>query len=108
MVLFYFQIKDLEQNGDPRIALALAISLGFAMISPIKLGKIPSLSIKMGFKNNARLLFAIIVFISIIIWKGLVLFPILILYVLWSFINWIIQSDKIDPTEELSSVQDGD
>ena len=111
LILFGFILFSNQRfgtNGDPRIALALAISLGFAMISPIKLGKIPSLSIKMGFKNNARLLFAIIVFISIIIWKGLVLFPILILYVLWSVINWIIQSDKINLTDKLSSVKDGD
>ena len=111
LILFGFILFSNQRfgtNGDPRIALALAISLGFAMISPIKLGKIPSLSLKMGIKNNARLLFAIIVFISIIIWQGLVLFPILILYVLWSFINWIIQSDKNNLTEKLSSVQDGD
>jgi len=111
LILFGFILFTNQRfgtNGDPRIALALAISLGFAMISPIKLGKIPSLSIKMGFKNNARLLFAIIVFVSVIIWQGLVLFPILILYVFWSIINWIIQSDKNNPTEKLSSVQDGD
>lgn len=111
LILFGFILFTNQRygtNGDPRIALALAISLGFAMISPIKLGKIPSLSLKMGFKNNARLLFAIIVFVSVIIWQGLVLFPILILYVLWSVINWIIQSDKNNLTEKLSSVQDGD
>jgi len=111
LILFGFILFTNQRfgtNGDPRIALALAISLGFAMISPIKLGKIPSLSLKLGFKNNARLLFAIIVFISIIIWQGLILFPILILYVLWSIINWIIQSDKINLTEKLSSVQEGD
>ena len=110
LILFGFILFSNQRfgtNGDPRIALALAISLGFAMISPIKLGKIPSLSLKMGIKNNARLVFAIIVFISVIIWQGLVLFPILVLYVLWSFVNWIIQSDKIDLTEELSSVKDG-
>ncbi len=103
-----FTNQQFGTNGDPRIALALAITLGFAMISPIKFGKIPSLSFKMGIKNNVRLLSAIIVFVSIVIWQGLVLFPILILYVLWSTINWIIQSDKMDLTERLSSSRDKD
>ena len=78
------------------------------MISPIKLGTIPALSLKMGIKNNIRLLMAIILFIGVIIWQGMVLFPILILYVSWSVINWIIQSDKINLTERLSSAQNGD
>jgi len=111
LILFGFILftnQRYDTNGDPRIALALAIILGFAMISPIKLGNIPSLSLKLGIKNNVRLFFAIFVFISIIIWQGLVLFPILILYVFWSVINWIMQSDKINLTERLSSIQDRD
>ncbi len=103
-----FTNQSFGTNGDPRIALALAITLGFAMISPIQLGKIPALSFKMGIKNNVRLFSAIGVFVSIVIWQGLVLFPILILYVLWSVINWIIQSDKINLADRLLSSQDKD
>ena len=95
-------------NGDPRIALALAIALGFAMISPIKLGKIPYMSFKRGLKNNIRLSFAVIVFASIIIWQGLILFPVLILYVFWSIINWIIHPDRLELTDRLSPSQDRD
>ncbi len=111
LILFGFILFTNQRfgtNGDPRIALVLAITLGFAMISPIKLGNIPSLSFKMGLKNNVRLGFAIVVFISVIIWQGLILFPILILYVLWSVINWIIQSDKINLAERLSSARGRD
>jgi CDP-diacylglycerol--serine O-phosphatidyltransferase len=111
LILFGFILftnQKFGTNGDPRIALVLTITLGFAMISPIKLGKIPSLSFKMGIKNNVRLFFAIIVFVSVIIWQGLILFPILILYVLWSVINWIIQSDKINLPDRLSSAQERD
>ncbi len=111
LILFGFILFTNQRfgtNGDPRIALALAITLGFAMISPIKLGNIPSLSFKMGIKNNVRLFFAIIVFVSVIIWQGLILFPILILYVLWSVINWIMQSDKINLPDRLSSARGRD
>ncbi len=95
-------------NGDPRIALALAITFGFAMLSPIKFGKIPYLSFKMGLKNNIRLSYAIIVFVSIIIWQGLVLFPVLILYVFWSVINWIIHPDRMELVDNLSPSQSRD
>jgi CDP-diacylglycerol--serine O-phosphatidyltransferase len=99
LILFGFVVfnnQSFGTTGDPRIALALAIIFGFAMISPIKIGKIPSLSFTMGLKNNIRLSLAIIVFVSIIIWQGLILFPVLILYVLWSVINWIIHPDRYD------------
>jgi len=111
LILFGFIIfanQSFGSNGDPRIALALAIVLGFGMISPIKFGKVPSLSFTMGLKNNVRLLFAIIVFVSIIIWQGLILFPVLILYVLWSLINWIIQPDRYDITDRLVPSHEGD
>ena len=111
LILFGFVLFTNQRfgtSGDPRIALALAITLGFAMVSPIKFGKVPALSLKMGIKNNVRLLFAIIIFVSIIIWQGLILFPVLILYVLWSVINWIIQPDRYDITERLSPSLDRD
>lgn len=104
LILFGFILftnQSFGTTGDPRIALVLAITLGFAMISPIRLGNIPSLSFKLGRKNNIRLFFAIIVLISIIIWKGLVLFPILLLYVLWSVLNWIIHSNKMELIDTL-------
>ena len=111
LILFGFILftnQGFGTNGDPRIALALAITLGFAMLSPIKFGKVPALSIKLGLKNNVRLFSAIIVFVCIIIWQGLILFPVLILYVLWSVINWIIQPDRYNMTERLSPSHEGD
>jgi CDP-diacylglycerol--serine O-phosphatidyltransferase len=111
LILFGFVLFTNQRfgtNGDPRIALALAITLGFAMISPIKLGKIPYLSFKRGLINNLRLSFAIIVFVGIIIWQGLILFPILILYVFWSIINWIIHPDRLELPDKLSHSQGSD
>ena len=111
LILFGFILfanQRFGTNGDPRIALALAITLGFAMISPVKLGKIPYLSFKRGIKNNIRLSFAIIAFVSIIIWQGLILFPILILYVLWNLISWIIQPNRMELTDRLSPSQNRD
>ncbi|MEE8341226.1 MAG: CDP-diacylglycerol--serine O-phosphatidyltransferase [Candidatus Neomarinimicrobiota bacterium] len=106
LILFGFVLFSNQRfgtNGDPRIALALAIALAFAMISPIKFGKTPYLSFNRGLKNNLRLIFGIIVFIGIIISQGLILFPVAILYVLWSIINWIIHPERLDLSDSLSS-----
>jgi len=103
-----FTNQQFGTNGDPRIALALAITLGFGLISPIKFGKIPYLSFKKGLINNIRLGSAIIIFITIVIWGGLVLFPVLMLYVIWSVINWIVHPDRFDLVERLSPSQNGD
>lgn len=111
LILFGFILftdQKFGTTGDSRIALAIVITLGFAMISPIKFGKIPYLSFRKGIRNNIRLSFAIIVFVSIIIWQGLILFPVLILYVLWSVINWIVQPDRLELTDRLSHSQDMD
>lgn len=108
LILFGFILftdQKFGTTGDPRIALAIVITLGFAMISPIKFGKIPYLSFRKGIRNNIRLSFAIIVFVSIIIWQGLILFPVLILYVLWSVINWIVQPDRLELTDRLAPSQ---
>lgn len=104
-VLFSNQI--IGTNGDSRIALTLAITLGFAMISPIKFGKIPYLSFKKSKINSIRLSLGLILFGSVIIWQGLILFPVLILYVFWSLIKWIIKPDRLELSDRLSPSQRG-
>ena len=111
LILFSFILftnQKFGTNGDPRIALVIAITLGFALISPIRFGKIPYLSFKKGLINNIRLGSAIILFMSILIWQGLILFPVLILYVLWSVISWIIQPDRLELNDRLASFKNRD
>ena len=110
LIMFGFILFTNQQfgtNGDPRIALALAITLGFGLISQVKLGKIPYLSFKKGIKNSVRLSLSIMLFISIVIWGGLILFPALMLYVLWSVVNWIVQPDRFELTDKLASSKMG-
>jgi len=92
--------------GDPRIGIILTVTMGFLMISRIELGKIPYLSLKKGRKNNIRLFAGILVFASIIIFRGLPIFPIFIIYVLWSLLNWFIHIDRIDILEKLKPSRD--
>ncbi|MCJ7802391.1 MAG: CDP-alcohol phosphatidyltransferase family protein [Candidatus Marinimicrobia bacterium] len=105
---FLFSNQQFGTNGDPRIALAIAITMGFAMISPIKFAKIPYLSINKGIMNNIRLISALLLFVSIIIWQGIILFPALILYFLWSVINWIVKPDRMELAQRLLPSQQED
>ncbi len=76
--------------GDSRVAMVLVITLGFLLISKVRFAKFPMLSFKKGRKNTLQLLGVIFMVISVLIWKGLVLFPLLALYISWSVLNWVI------------------
>ncbi len=105
---FLFSNQQFGTNGDPRIGLAIAITMGFAMISPIKFAKIPYISIKKGVMNNIRLISALALFVSVIIWQGIILFPALILYFLWSVLNWIVKPDRLELAQRLTPYQQED
>lgn len=92
-VLFSNQVFG--NYGDPRLAFLMTTIFGLLMFSQIKLGRIPYLSLKKGKMNNIRLISGFAIFASIIIWKGLVMFPIFLIYVTWSVFNWLFHLDKI-------------
>lgn len=95
-----------KNYGDPRIGIGLTIFFGLLMVSRIELGKIPYLSLKRGRKNSIRLITGIVVFSTIIISKGLTIFPIFFIYVLWSIIDWFKRLDKDEILERLKPTKD--
>jgi len=91
---FLFNQRLYQTDGDPRIALVIAIALGFLMVSKIRFNKFPMLSFKKGKSNTTALLSVIIMLISLIIWKGLVLFPVAVFYITWNIINWMVSPHR--------------
>jgi CDP-diacylglycerol--serine O-phosphatidyltransferase len=87
--------------GDPRIGIILAIVVGLLMLSRLELGKVPFLSLKKGLKNNIRLFSSIALLVCIIVWKGLIIFPMLFAYLMWSILKTMIRNNKIDLVERL-------
>jgi len=85
--------------GDPRLALPMIVTLGFMMVSPIRFSKFPLLSFKKGKSNSLRLLGVLVFIASAIAWRGIVLFPLMTSYILWSTIKWVIDHDRFE--EEL-------
>ncbi len=81
--------------GDPRIGLALTLIMGMLMVMRFELGVMPYLSFKKGRKNNIRLISGILLLVSIILWEGLLIFPVLICYILLSVLKSLLRSEKL-------------
>ncbi len=90
----YFNYQLDGDYGDPRTALMLVAGVSILMISPIHFIKFPILSFKSGRSNTILLIIFILSSISIIILKGLILFPITLLFIFWNILHWLIHSQK--------------
>lgn len=82
--------------GDPRIALPMIVTLGFMMVSPVRFSKFPLLSFKKGKSNTLQLIGVVMLITSAILWKGIVLFPLMSFYVVWSTVKWMIDHDRFE------------
>jgi CDP-diacylglycerol--serine O-phosphatidyltransferase len=91
--------------GDPRIALPMIVALGFMMVSPVRFSKFPLLSFKKGKSNTLQLIGVVVVITSAILWKGIVLFPLMSFYIVWSTVKWMIDHDRF---EEEVTIQNND
>jgi len=91
-----YNYQSYGDMGDPRLALVLVAILSFLMISPVRFSKFPLLSFKKGRSNNMRLVGLIIVLLSIIFFRGLVLFPLMAIYIFWSITKWMLDHDRFE------------
>ena len=91
-----FNYQSYGDMGDPRLALVLVAILSFLMISPVRFSKFPLLSFRKGRSNNMRLVGLIIVLLSIIFFRGLVLFPLMAIYIFWSITKWMLDHDRFE------------
>ncbi|MBT3215989.1 MAG: CDP-diacylglycerol--serine O-phosphatidyltransferase [Candidatus Marinimicrobia bacterium] len=93
-MLFNHQIWG--DAGDPRIALVMISLLGFLMVSPVRFSKFPLLSFRQGKKNTLRLVALIAVIISMVLWRGIILFPVFSLYIIWSIFKWMLDNNRFE------------
>ncbi len=98
-MLFNYQVWG--EMGDPRIALTMVVALGFMMVSPVRFSKFPLLSFKRGRSNSLRLVGVLLLVASAIMWRGIILFPLMAFYILWSTLKWMLDHDRFE--EELST-----
>ena len=91
-MLFNNQIWGDEQYGDPRTALILVVLLGLLMVSNIHFPKAPLITFRSGITNSLLLLAFIFCAVALVIWKGFVLLPICMTYIIWNIVLWMIKS----------------
>ena len=94
--------------GDPRIAILLVVIMGLLMVSPVRFSKLPLISFRMGTKNTFQLLGVFVILISLLIFRGVILFPLLFLYVLWCVGYWILHPQKLEDSLSYRSSSDGE
>ncbi len=80
--------------GDPRTSIILVSLVCFLMISPIHFIKFPLLSFKSGKTNSIILIIFIFCAISAMLFQGLMLFPITILFISWNILFWLLHLNK--------------
>jgi phosphatidylserine synthase len=87
--------------GDPRIALVMVVVLGFMMISKIRFSKFPFLSLNKGRSNTISLIGVGVVIVSAVLFRGLVLFPLFSIYIIWSIFQWMLDHDRFEEETEV-------
>ena len=100
-VFFNHQIDG--DFGDPRTALMVVSGLGILMVSPIHFAKFPLFSFKSGRTNSILLVGFILSIISLAIWQGFILMPLVTVYIGWNIISWLIKPHRNDSPSELDS-----
>ena len=97
ITLFSFLMFNSEvygNYGDPRTSIILLSLVCFLMISPIHFIKFPLLSFKSGKTNSIILIVFILCAIGAIWFRGLLLFPITILFISWNILFWLLHINK--------------
>tara|TARA_B100000900_G_scaffold361592_1_gene334397 strand:+ start:520 stop:1245 length:726 start_codon:yes stop_codon:yes gene_type:complete len=89
-----FNVELYGNYGDPRTSIILLSLVCFLMISPIHFIKFPLLSFKSGKSNSIILLIFIACAIGAILFRGLLLLPITILFISWNVLFWLLHLNK--------------
>jgi len=100
-MLFNFEMYG--DMGDPRLALVLVALVSFLEISPVRITKFPLLSLKQGRSNNLRLIGLGLVLFGLLFYQGLILFPIMAIYISWSIIQWMLDHDRLSDDTQIKS-----
>ena len=109
VTLASFVLFNLDLNnspGDPRIALPLVFSLSFLMVSHIRYPKTPDFG--KGWLGKVIVSIGLVGFGAIVFWKNLVLFPLVMLYVLWGIIDTLIRHEKLEDELEFEEITQND
>ena len=84
-------------------ALVIVAIMSFLEISPVRFSKFPILSLKRGRNNNLRLVGLAITLVGLLFFRGLVLFPLMSIYITWSIIKWMLDKDRLSVESKIKA-----
>ena len=94
-----FNNRLLGITGDPKIALPLVLLLSLLMVSHLAYPKLTYIG--KGWHARIRVIFFLLSLAALTWWRGLVLFPLTMIYVVGGFIRLLIHYDDTEPRPRL-------
>ena len=94
-----FNSRLLGITGDPKIALPLVLLLSLLMVSHLAYPKLTYIG--KGWHSRIRVIFFLLSLAALTWWRGLVLFPLTMMYVVGGFIRLLIHHDDTEPRPRL-------
>jgi len=85
----WFNYSIYKNYGDPRILLPMVVTLSFLMVSKIRFSLLPHISFKRSIHYSIRSAIILLIFISMVIKPGFVIFPFFTLFIVYHIINWM-------------------
>ncbi len=105
-ILAGFVLCNLEISysiGTAKFVLPLILSTAALMVSTMPFNKFPNLSVKNEGKYNILLFVFLFCMTLMFIYKGLVIFPISFIYLLYSIVPWVFHMSKEEESEMADS-----
>ncbi|UCH62434.1 MAG: CDP-diacylglycerol--serine O-phosphatidyltransferase [Fidelibacterota bacterium] len=99
LVFYYYG----QGQSAAKVVLPIIMATSFLMISPIRYAKTPRLTLRAGLGNTLYLAAIIATLISLPIFGGRIVLPIVLAYVLSGLVRWLTRADS---TTELHSVEE--
>ena len=97
-----FNIRLLGMTGDPEIALPLVLLLSLLMVSHLAYPKLTYIG--KAWHSRIRVIFFLLSLAALTWWRGLVLFPLTMMYVIGGFIRLLIHYDDTEPYSRIMGV----
>ncbi len=89
----WFQKTLTSEFGDAKIILPMVIVLSFLMVSNIHFDSMPRLTFKNGLISTIKTILVVAGVVLVIIFKGYILFPIAMVYIITHILLWIVGNE---------------
>ena len=95
-----FNLSVAHGVGTPKFVVPLVIVLSILMVSTVEYDRFPALTFRAGRRNNVKVLLAALSGVLILLFQGVVFFPLAISYILFGLVRWVFRHLHEEEEEE--------